>query len=150
MTTVHIPPVLDGAGYPVAATCAVRLVRADGTPVLGFVGEALAAEYQTQSIPAIGLDLTLAAQDTIALPDGAATWYAIEIATAFRTETYPVQVPTSAQPVTLHTLVGATVIDPADLLTGRLLTLAERAAIAAATAPPTADNPFLTLADRPT
>lgn len=148
MTIVHIPPVLDGAGSPLPATCTVRLVNAESVPVIGFVGETLATEYQTRSLTLTGLDLTLAAQSDIALPDGAATWYEVTISTQYRQERYLVQVPDSPSPVPLHTLVGATAIAPADILAGRLLTLDERAALAAASIP-SGTNPLATLADIP-
>ena len=128
MSTVRIPPAYDGAGNQVDATVDVRLITADGKPVIAFNATDLATEYQAVAIPAddpeaatTGLLLDLAPTAALALPDGAATWYQITLRTRHRAEGYRVQVPDSGSVLELQTLIGATAIDPADILSGRLL-----------------------------
>jgi hypothetical protein len=124
VTTIRIPPVYDGAGTQVDAVADVRLITADGKPVLAFAATELATEYQAVAIPADdadGLSLDLAPTASLALPSGAATYYQITVRTRHRAEVYRVQVPDSDAVVDLATLVAAEGIDPDDILAGRLL-----------------------------
>jgi hypothetical protein len=114
MTTVLIPPVLNGAGNPVTATASVRLILADGTPVIGFTDAGLVSEYDDLTIGA-GLELELTPQADISMPGNVATYYLITL-TAGRgiITTHLVQVPDSVSPVPLSTLVGADDVTPGD------------------------------------
>lgn len=148
MTTVVIPAVLNGAGDLVPATCQVHLETATTKRLLAFRDTDLIHEDQDQSIPEDGLALELIDQASLATAEGVPTWYVVTITTAHGKQVYRVQVPDSLAPVALRDLVGAATIPPADILAGRLLTVAERAALAACPTPPSALNPILTRADR--
>lgn len=115
MTTVLIPPVLNGAGaIQAAATVAVRLVLASGLPAIGLTPDGLLSEYDDLVI-GDGLELSLTPQSDIVLPDGAATYYQITITAGRGLSTvYFVQVPDSVSPVPLSTLVGADAITHGD------------------------------------
>ena len=127
MTRLHIPAVRDGAGLTIPATASIRLERAPQTPletwrpVIGFFGAALATEHAAISIPAGGILVELTPQSAIALPDGAATAYAVRIETAHRAELHRIQVPDTAAEFGLAELVGVQALEPGGLLWDALL-----------------------------
>ena len=136
MTSVLIPPVLNGAGdVNATATVAVRLVLASGLPAIGLTADGLLSEYDDLAI-GDGLELSLTPQADIVLPDGAATYYQITI-TAGRglTTVYLVQVPDSVSPVPLSTLVGADAITPGDAAAQAISTAVDAGIAAFAAAP---------------
>jgi hypothetical protein len=123
-TSVRIPPVYDGSGAQIAARVDVRLVDADGKPVLAFASTEGATEYQSTAIPDDepgGLVVELAPTASLARQDGAATWYQVTVTTRHRAEVYLIQVPDSPEVQELSDLVGGAAVDPADILAGRLL-----------------------------
>ncbi len=121
MTTVAIPLVYDGAANVVPAAVDVQLVDATGKPVIGLRGIQLTTEYQGLALEDESLEIELTPQVEIAMPDGAATYYRIAIRTAHRTEVYVVQVPDQGETINFADLVAGTAVDPADILSGRLL-----------------------------
>ncbi|WP_295622495.1 hypothetical protein [uncultured Lamprocystis sp.] len=141
LTPVRLPALAGG-------TASVRLVYQDSpqTQVLGFDGPEWVTAYARIDLAAAQtIDLTPTA--AIATPDGRATAYLITVqAPGGRGAPYLVQVPESAAVLELVDLVGAAVIDPAGIGAGRLLTLAERAALSRANTP-SDSNPIATIAD---
>ncbi len=93
----------------------VRLVTVDGRQVIGFAAGGLLTEYADLDMTA-PVTLELVPQTAIALPDSAATWYAISLQTRTHTEHWLVQVPDSQTPLTLAELVAASLIPPGDLV----------------------------------
>ncbi|MBK8638033.1 MAG: hypothetical protein IPN92_06985 [Chromatiaceae bacterium] len=133
MTQVRIPAPSSQYSALAPTTVSVRLVTADGRPVLGWSGSRLVAECADLPLDTDRL-LTLVPQSAIALATGAATWYAITIKTRVRSEDYLVQVPDTAVVVDLADLVAAELIPPAELLAELLVPYLEArdAAVAAA------------------
>ena len=118
---VLIPLVRDGAGAVVPATVSVALVTADGSPVIGFVGPALATEYQSLALEDAPLSLALAPQSAIALPDCEPSYYKITITARHRAEVHLVQVPDGADPIDLRDLIAAESVPSASITAGLLL-----------------------------
>lgn len=118
---VLIPLVRDGAGAVVPATVSVALVTADGSPVIGFVGPALATEYQSLALEDAPLSLALAPQSAIALPDGEPSYYKITITARHRSEVHVVQVPDGTDPIDLRDLIAAESVPSASITAGLLL-----------------------------
>jgi len=117
---VRIPVPAGSAADIGAARVSIRLITADGKPVIGWVGDGLATEYADLALTA-PLTVTLAAQSQIALPNGAPTWYEIAVSTKARTERVRVQVPDLPGVQELRALVTASAVPAADILAGRLL-----------------------------
>jgi hypothetical protein len=120
MTQVVIPQPAGQVAPLGWVRLSVRLVTADGNQVVGFAAGGLLTEYADLDMTAERI-LDLVPQASIALPDGAATWYAINLQTRTHTEHWLVQVPDSPTPLTLAELVAATAIPPGDLLAETIL-----------------------------
>lgn len=134
MTAVRIPAP-QGHAAPLTARLSVRLVTANGKPVLAFAGFDLIGEYADLALDQdLTLDLTPTA--ALALPDGAATYYQFILRTPGRVERYQVQVPAAPPAVELADLVAATAIPPGKILAEILAPylIARDAALAAADA----------------
>lgn len=130
---VRIPAPSGTAGPVGAATARVRLIGADGKPIMGFVGDDLRTEYAR-----IALDedviVDLAAQSEIEALGGGQTWYEFTIATEVQAQKFKVQVLNTADVQDLRDLVAVAVApdllewrllpDPAPLADGRWLTTA--------------------------
>lgn len=152
-TTVRVPVATDGSGAPVASSVVIQLVDQAGEPIIGLraTDGAPIADARTLTSPATGTGITvdLVPQEQIAYT--APSYYQFTLSATIARKviksSYRVQVPTTG-PVHLLDLDAAnTPIPPADVLSERLLTTDERAALTAATAPPTATNHLLTVAD---
>ena len=118
MAILAVPPVLNGAGELVPARLFIRLVLANGTSAIGFVGTDLVTEFQNLPIPLEGLEVELTPQASIALESGEATYYEVRIQTAHRTEQFVIQLADSVTPQELEALVGAAAIDPGTIVIG--------------------------------
>ncbi|MCU0843251.1 MAG: hypothetical protein MUC79_16270 [Thiobacillaceae bacterium] len=131
------------------AKASVRLVLQSDrkTQVLGFSGVEWATTYSAHDLAAAAT-VALTPTADIATVGGKPTCYLISVsATGGRGWAECVQVPDSPTALELADLVGLSGIDPASFLAGRLLTTDERAAIDAATSPPTGLNRILVAAD---
>lgn len=127
MTLLRIEPLASDGIPGGVAECRVRvrltdararnligLRTTDGAPVTAYVGALIPAGG-----PAIELELT--PQSAIATPDGAPTYYQVELRARHVAQAWTIQVPDSLDVQDLMTLVGAAAIDPADIAAGRLL-----------------------------
>lgn len=133
MTELAIPVPRDADGTPLTTRASVRLITADGEPVLAWVGPGLRTEYR-DLVLTDDTTLTLTPTAELALPDGTATWYEIAIATRGRTERYRVQVPDSVGVMALRDLVGADEIPPGSLPADIVADVLDAAASAEASA----------------
>jgi hypothetical protein len=126
----------------------VQLVTAsDRRPVLGFAAAEWATVYEALDL-STAQTLTLTPTAEVATVGGVATCYLVTVtAPGKRNWVDCVQSPSGGATYELRDLVGAAAIDPASLTAGRVLTDDERAAIDAATSPPTALNRFLVAED---
>jgi hypothetical protein len=139
---------VSAAGRPL-----VGVLTTDGGPVTCYVAAVIASppvpdpEADPPADPPAPLELLLTPQSLIVAPDAGGTYYRFTF-TADRRQVaeWQVQVPDTGDGRTLADLIAGTQVDPVDILAGRLLTLPERAALAAAHAP-SAANPIATLAD---
>ena len=149
MTMVRLPAQLDGTGAVVAARVTWSLVGEDQrTPVVGLHGLSFLAEARAVMVTtAAGVLVDLVPQRQIGTVLGAPTWYRVAYGAPGHPDVRFIRVPESAAVQELADLIGAELIPPASLTAGRVLTADERAALDAATLPPSAANRILTGAD---
>lgn len=124
-TRVRLPLPAGAAGALGPARATIRLVGADGKPVMAFAGADLRTEYVDLVLTADRI-VDLVPQSALARAGAAATWYDIRITTRGLTDAYRVQVPASALVLELADLVGAAALSATALTEGRTLTAAER------------------------
>lgn len=155
MTTVQIPPltVAGLASDTGSVTLTVQLVTAggrdvvaalatDGGPVQCFSQAVL--RYPAESADPIEFDLT---GNALVLAPDSATFYRFRFAGDLQQIVeWTVQVPDQEYPITLAGLIAGVEVPEVDILAGRLLTLAERAALSRANTP-SDSNPIATIAD---
>lgn len=126
MTTVLIPPADDGSGNTVSATVRIRLVNARGLPRVGWhiTNRSFQITEREIALADAPVPVELVPQAEIAIDAaGSPSYYEFTIrpGTWARADVYLAQVPVSLDPVHLMDLVGASAIDPGDVLAGRLL-----------------------------
>jgi len=137
MTTVRIPPIIDGEGTVYRTTLQVSLVDANRVPVIGLTAaDGLTTEYQSESLAA-AVEIDLVPQTQIALLGGGATWYKVTLisqAGKRLTQTWYIQVPDSQATQELTDLIGAAAIDPASITAQLMVTMEGHVATAGASA----------------
>ncbi|WP_026199883.1 hypothetical protein [Lamprocystis purpurea] len=106
MTQVRIPYPAAAPGELGPVSLKISLVDAAGAPVLGFQQEALRHVLVRRDLTADAL-VDLPPNAGLALPEGAPSYYAIELATPRYTTRYRIEVPDSAQVQELRALVAA-------------------------------------------
>lgn len=158
MTDILIPLFRDAGeagGSVQLARVTVALVDAELRPRIGwragdgvFVSESRTVQVDPANLGVGETHFTLSLLPQSEVAAEAVTYYRIEalIAASRTVESWLVQVPDSPNPLLVTDLIAGNAVSPADILAGRVLTLAERAALNTANNP-SGDNPFMTLAD---